>query len=277
MKSFLITILAISCAAFLFLGNMYWKERTSISATSDTAGTETVNSEVAEDEKKEEEQVKDEVETESAQSEEDVDVQTLISNWPEDAQQRFISLLEEGEPFKMAVVGSNAMGLDENGWAPQLMEALGTNYGDHIDVQLFQYDLTSIDFINGAESDEVISFEPDLVLFEPFSLVDNSNSVGTVQNHESILMFENRLNEMNGKSVLLLQPPHPLAGATYYPEQIESLEEFAAEEGIPYIDHWTGWPEENELADYLIESQDTPNDRGHEIWADQLIDYFVSE
>jgi hypothetical protein len=277
MKSFLITILAISCAAFLFLGNMYWKERTSISATSDTAGTKTVNSEVAEDEKKEEEQVKDEVETESAQSEEDVDVQTLISNWPEDAQQRFISLMEEGEPFKMAVVGSNAMGLDENGWAPQLMEALGTNYGDHIDVQLFQYDLTSIDFINGAESDEVISFEPDLVLFEPFSLVDNSNSVGTVQNHESILMFENRLKEMNGKSVLLLQPPHPLAGATYYPEQIESLEEFAAEEGITYVDHWTGWPEENELADYLIESQDTPNDRGHEIWADQLIDYFVSE
>jgi hypothetical protein len=276
MKSFLITILAISCAAFLFLGNMYWKERTSISATSDTAETETVNSEEAEDEKKEE-QVKDEAKTESAQSEEDEDVQTLISNWPEDAQQRFISLLEEGEPFKMAIVGSNAMGLDENGWAPQLMEALGTNYGDHIDVQLFQYDLTSIDFINGAESDEVISFEPDLVLFEPFSLVDNSNNVGTVQNHESILMFENRLNEMNEESVLVLQPPHPLAGATYYPEQIESLEEFAAEEGISYIDHWTGWPEENELADYLIESQDTPNERGHELWADQLIDYFVSE
>jgi hypothetical protein len=277
MKSFLITILAISCAAFLFLGNMYWKERTSISATSDTAaGTKTVNSDEAEDQKKEEEQVKDEAKTESAQSE-DVDVQTLISNWPEDAQQRFTTLMEEGEPFKMAVVGSNAMGLDENGWAPQLMEALGTNYGDHIDVQLFQYDLTSIDFINGAESDEVISSEPDIVLFEPFSLVDNSNSVGTVQNHESILMFENRLKEMNEESVLVLQPPHPLAGATYYPDQIESLEEFAAEEGIPYIDHWTGWPEEDELADYLIESQDTPNDRGHELWADQLIDYFVSK
>jgi hypothetical protein len=275
MKSFLITILAISCVAFLFLGNMYWKERTSISATSDTAGTETKSSDEAVAEENEDDQVKEEAE--AVEPEEDVDVQTLISNWPEKAQQRFITLREEGTPFKVAVVGSNAMGVEENGWAPQLKGALTTSYGDQIEVELFQYDLTSIDFINGTESDEVISTEPDLVLLEPFSLVDNSNSVGTVQNHDSILMFQNRLNEVNEEGVLVLQPPHPLAGATYYPEQIESLEEFAVEEGITYIDHWTGWPEEDELVDYLIESQDTPNEKGHELWADELMEYFISE
>jgi hypothetical protein len=274
MKSFLITLLAISCVAFLFLGNMYWKERTSISA-SDQTETEAVTAADTEDENQKEENEGDT--SEESKAEENSDVESLISNWPEDAQERFLTLKEEGEPFKFALVGSEAMGTDENGWAPQLEENLNKAFGDELEIQLFQYDMTSIDFINGSESDEVFSNKPDLVLMEPFSLVDNSNNVGTVQNHDSILMFQNRLYETNEESVLLIQPPHPLAGATYYPQQIESLEEFAAEEGITYIDHWSDWPEDNELEDYLIESQDTPNAKGYKIWADYLTDYFISE
>ncbi|QWC22577.1 hypothetical protein KJK41_20370 [Bacillus haikouensis] len=274
MKSFLVTILAVSCAVFLFLGNMYWKERTSISA-SDQTGAESATSIDAEDEQQTDKNNEDTEEVPKA--EENSDVETLISNWPENAQQRFLTLKDEGEPFKLAVVGSPAMGVDEEGWAPQLEKELNTAYGDDVEVQLFQYDLTSIDFINGSESEEVLSFNPDLVLMEPFSLVDNSNNVGTVQNHDSILMFQNRLYETNEESVLLILPPHPLAGATYYPQQIESLEEFTVEEGIEYIDHWSAWPEDDELEDYLIESQDTPNEKGYEIWTDYLTDYFISE
>ncbi|XXM72937.1 hypothetical protein ACQ0QQ_03285 [Lysinibacillus sphaericus] len=276
MKSFLVAILAVSCAVFLFLGNMYWKERTSISA-SDQTGAESVTSPETEDEKQTEEKNEDTEEKPKAEDEDNSDVEKLISNWPDDAQQRFLTLKEEGEPFKLAVVGSPAMGVDEEGWAPQLEKELNTAYGDDVEVQLFQYDVTSIDFINGSESEEVLSFQPDLVLMEPYSLVDNSNNVGTVQNHDSILMFQNRLYETNEESVLLIQPPHPLAGATYYPQQIESLEEFTAQEGIEYINHWGAWPEDEELEDYLIESQDTPNDMGYEIWADYLTDYFISE
>lgn len=272
MKSFLLTLLAISCVVFLFLGNMYWKERTSISASEQTKPVNNVEAEAApQSEEKEEE-----IEEESA-NETKADSQTLISNWPKGAQQRFLTMVEEGEPFKIAVVGSPAMGVDENGWSPRWKEVLVSAFGDDLDIHLFQYDITSIDFINGSESDEVLAEQPDMVLLEPFSLVDNSNNVGTLQNHESILMFQNRLHEINEDSVLVLQPPHPLAGATYYPKQIESLEEFAAEEGITYIDHWSNWPEEEELEDYLTEDQDTPNDKGYEIWADYLTDYFISE
>jgi hypothetical protein len=271
MKSFLVAIFAVSCAVFLFLGNMYWKERISLSA-SELTGTDSVTRIDAEDEKENEEKTKEEPEEEK-----NADIQTLIFNWPEAAQKRFLFLMEEGEPFKLAVVGSSAMGVDENGWAPQLKEELARAFGVDLEIQLFQYDMTSIDFINGSESDEVLADQPDMVLLEPFSLVDNSNNVGTVQNHESILMFQNRLHETNVDSVLVLQPPHPLVGATYYPKQIESLEEFATEEGITYIDHWSNWPEDEELEDYLTEDQDTPNDKGYEIWADYLTDYFISE
>jgi hypothetical protein len=274
MKSFLVAILAVSCAVFLFLGNMYWKERTSISASEQTE-TESVSSVDTEDEPQSKE--KEEEAAEEPAADTTADIQTLTSNWPEDARQRFVTSMEEGEPFKLAVVGSPAMGVEENGWAPQLKEELSSAFGDALDIQLFQYDMTSIEFINSSESDEILTFAPDMVLWEPFSLVDNSNNVGTVQNHESILMFQSRLIETNEDSVLVLQPPHPLAGATYYPKQIESLEEFAAEEGITYLDHWSEWPEGEEREDYLTESQDTPNDEGYEIWADYLIDYFISE
>jgi hypothetical protein len=270
MKSFLVTVLAICCAVFLFLGNMYWKERTSISATTDETAGKAVD--VEERETKSENE-KDEPE----EAEKDGDVESLISNWPEGAQERFTYLLKEEEPFKVAIVGSPALGDGENGWAPQLKETLHNQYGNTMEVTVFQQDVTSIDFINGKDSEEVLSYEPDLVLLEPFSLVDNSNNVGTVQNHESILMFMSQLGEANEESTLILQPPHPLAGATYYPQQIDSLKEFSEEEGIPYLDHWTAWPEDETLVDYLIESQDTPNEKGHKLWADYLVDYFVNE
>ena len=272
MKSFLVTILAISCAAFLFIGNMYWKERTSFSASEET---EAVNSTDSTNEEQSEE--KNEGTAKEPVAEENADIETLISNWPDEAQQKFLTLIEDGEPYKLALVGSPALGVEEDGWGPQLEEKLKTAFGDNVEIKLFQYDMTSIDFINGDESDEVLSYQPDLVLLEPFSLVDNSNNVGTVQNHDSILMFQNRLYEENEESVLLIQPPHPLSGAVNYPQQIESLKEFAAEEGITYIDHWSEWPDDDEVEDYLIESQDTPNDKGYEIWADYLTDYFISE
>lgn len=268
MKKLLLTILAISCVAFLYLGNMYWKEKTTLVASeeNDTQTVENTPSEEAPAPKEE-----------AAEDEGKRDLDSLISNWPEEARTHFKDLMKNEEPFKLAIVGSPALGENENGWAPQLKEKLLSELGSQVEVEIFQSEVTSIEFINGQESDNVLAFKPDLVLLEPFSLTDNSNQVGSVQNHESILMFLGELKETNEESVLLLQPPHPLEGATYYPQQIDSLKEFAGEESISYLDHWTSWPNDETLSDYLIESQDTPNEKGHEIWANYLIDYFINE
>ncbi|MGG1630910.1 hypothetical protein [Rossellomorea sp. NRS-1567] len=268
MKQLLLTVLAISCVAFLFLGNMYWKERTTLVAS------EEKTAETVEDTSTEEttEPQKEESEEEGREG-----IDSLISNWPEEAQVHFKDLMENGETYKIAIVGSPALGETENGWAPQLKEKILSELDNQVEVEIFQSGVTSIEFINGEEADKVLAYEPDLVLLEPFSLTDNSNQVGSVQNHESILMFLRILKETNEDSVLLLQPPHPLEGATYYPQQIEALEEFAEEESISYLDHWTSWPDDETLGDYLIESQDTPNEKGHDIWAEYLMDYFINQ
>ncbi|KPL59287.1 SGNH/GDSL hydrolase family protein [Rossellomorea vietnamensis] len=268
MKKLLLTLLAIGCVAFLYLGNMYWKEKTTLVASEEKT-TKTIETSPSEETPA--------PQKEATEEEGKKDLDSLTSNWPEEARTHFIELVKNGESFKLAIVGSPAMGEDENGWAPQLKEKLLSELGSQVEVEIFQSDVTSIEFINGEESDNVLAFEPDLVLLEPFSLKDNSNQVGTVQNHESILMFLREMKETNEDSVLLLQPPHPLEGATYYPQQIEALKEFAGEESISYLDHWDSWPDDETLSDYLIDSQDTPNEKGHEIWADYLIEYFINE
>jgi hypothetical protein len=256
MKTFSLIILAIGCAAVLFYGNQYWEERTSPSAhenqSANEGGTDTEATETA-------------------------DYETLIENWPEEAKASFRKALKEGTPYRLALVGSSALGEDENGWAEQVKDRLESTFDGKLEVEIYAYDTTSIDFVNGEDAEEVLNSDPDLVLLEPFALSDNSNLVGSENNHESIQIFKRKLNEQNEEAVLMLQPTHPIVGATYYPKQIEELQAFAEEQNIPYLNHWTAWPEEDALSAYLVESQETPNEEGHEVWAKYLLEYFIAE
>jgi hypothetical protein len=258
MKTFSLFVLAIGCAAVLFYGNMYWQERTSSSSPPHPTKMEETNAETV--------------------GEETVDDKALIANWPAKAQETFLKDSKVQKPYKIALVGSPALGEEENGWSRQVKEELEGTFGDSLEVTIYEYDSTSIEFVNGEQAEEVLTDKPDLVVLEPFSLSDNSNLVGSKNNHESIQIFNRRLTEQNEDAVLILQPTHPIAGATYYPEQIEELQAFAEEQNIPYLDHWTAWPEDDEtLADYVTESQETPNEKGHEVWADYLLDYFIAD
>ncbi|MCC5803200.1 SGNH/GDSL hydrolase family protein [Rossellomorea vietnamensis] len=258
MKTFSLFILAIGCAAVLFYGNMTWQEKTSSSSPPHPAKVEETGTE--------------------PDGEETADDKALIAHWPEKAQDTFLQDLKAKKPYKLALVGSTALGEEENGWSRQVKEELESTYGASLDVTIYEYDSTSIEFVNGEQAEEVLTDNPDLVLLEPFSLSDNSNLVGSKNNHESIQIFNRRLTEQNEDAVLILQPTHPIAGATYYPEQIEELQAFAEEQNIPYLDHWTAWPEDDEtLADYVTENQEAPNEKGHVVWADYLLDYFIAE
>lgn len=259
MKTFSLLLLAIGCAAVLFYGNTYWQERTTSSPPPHPTKVEDAGA-------------TDEVEGNVPKYKE------LTANWPEKAQESYMKDLQTGTPYKLAIVGSPALGEEENGWSRQVKEELENTYGGSLDVTIYEYDSTSIKFVNGEPADEVLKAGPDLVLLEPFALSDNSNLVGSKDNHESIRIFNRRLKEQNEEAVLILQPTHPIAGATYYPKQIEELKTFAAEQDIPYLDHWTAWPEEDEaLKDYVTESQDEPTEKGHKVWADYLLNYFIAD
>jgi hypothetical protein len=264
MKRFLLTLLTIGGIAFLILGYIYWQEKTSVSSTNNdisAADVDNVSSEV----KKEDEMVEQEDEA-------------FYSNWPDSAQQDYQVAKENGEPYKIAIVGSNALGKDKNGWSKQLKTALLEEDSKTLNVEIFQYDTISIDFIYSENSEEVASYAPDMVLFEPFSLNDNTQGVLVQDNHDSIEIFLSTLQEANENVVLLLQPTYPLYNATYYPGQVGDLKAFAEEKGYTYLNHWEAWPEDETLKALIGGvSDEAPSQEGHKIWTDYLIEYFIAE
>lgn len=155
--------------------------------------------------------------------------------------------------------------------------ALEKQYGNTIEITIFQWDTDSLHFINGEEVDEVTAFAPDMVLNEPFSLNNNSIGVSAEDNLDSIDIFKRQLMEANEDAVLLLQPTHPIYGATYYPRDVEKLKEYAEEKGIPYLDHWKAWPGVESLEKMLVDTKDTSNEEVHSLWAGYLINYFISD
>jgi hypothetical protein len=259
MKNFFLVLLTIGCGAFLILGNIYWQEKTAVSSYSHSSSP---NSEADSD-----------IISETVV---DQPEEKLYSNWPEKARKDYQAAKENGQVYKLAIVGSPALGQEENGWSVQLKEELEKDYGGTLEVSIFQNDTNSLQFINGEGSDEVISYSPDMVLFEPFSLINNSVGVLAEDNHESIGVFLKELKGANEDVVLLLQPPHPIYGATYYPMNVEELKAYAEENDITYLDHWEAWPADESLRDLLVNSQDTPNEKGHSLWANYLTDYFIA-
>lgn len=265
MKNASLLLLAILTIAFLILGNIYWQERTNMAAEGpgETKVSDT-------------ETVPPETETEEASK---PSYEKLTDNWPEKARKQFLEAVKANEPYKVAIVGSPALGAASGGWSDLLKQELTQTYGDHMDVKLFQTDETSTEFMYSATSEEVISYKPDLVLWEPFTLKDNTIGVSPEDTDYSVKSFLSDLQEVNEDVTLILQPGPPLSGAVYYPKQVDELKAFAEESNLTYLDHWTAWPagDDEALQEYLAESRDVPSEKGHDLWAGYLADYFISE
>ncbi|RST74177.1 hypothetical protein D4T97_010885 [Siminovitchia acidinfaciens] len=208
----------------------------------------------------------------------DADVLAIAANWPKEAQGTFNKSVTQGKPYKIAFVGSESIGKEDGGWSVMLEDALGNAYDDTVEVGIFEYAERSDEFINNGHAEEVAGFGPDFVLFEPFTLNDNGN-VEVEDNHENIKTFISAVKKANEDAVVVLQPPHPIHNATFYPEQVGQLKDFANSEGLDYLDHWSVWPdqENEELRTYLQDKQGAPNEKGHEVWFNYLKDYFIAE
>jgi hypothetical protein len=262
MKRFLLTLFTIGGIAFLILGYIYWQDRTSIYSANKEVSAADVEAPSEEKEKEETFKKKERL---------------FYANWPESAQEDYESAKENEETYKIAIVGSTALGKDADGWSDQLQTALLESGSKTLEVEIFQYDTNSIDFIYSTNSEEVPAYAPDMVLLEPFSLNDNTQGVLIQDNHDSIEIFLGTLREANEDVVLLLQPTYPLYNATYYPGQIDELKAFAEEKGYTYLNHWEAWPEDETLDELNGDSDNAPSEEGHNLWADYLIEYFIAE
>jgi len=262
MKNFLVVLLALGCGAILLTGYLHWQDKT------------TVSTERIEQQAESNEIVEKEKPTNTSDS-----LEMLAANWPEKAREQFKLALEEKEPFTILIAGSNALGYEEDGWSKNLKSQLEETYGDSVKVVVKSYDLTSVEFILQDKLNELVAEQPDLTLLEPFTLKDN----GMVQfddSHLHIKEIADGLMKANPNHVLLLQPPNPLHDATYYPVEVKALKDFAKEMDIPYLDHWTSWPDpdSDEILEYLTVENDTTtvNEKGHQLWGNYLQDYFIA-
>lgn len=117
-----------------------------------------------------------------------------------------------------------------------------------------------------------------MILLEPFILKDNGK-VGNdlaAENYSEIL---NAIVAAKEDAVVILQPANPLSKAIFYPQQVEALKAYAVTNGLPYLDHWKAWPETENERRGLLDTGDPsyPNERGHQLWAEYLIDFFISK
>ncbi|MCM3709225.1 SGNH/GDSL hydrolase family protein [Sporosarcina luteola] len=189
---------------------------------------------------------------------------------------RMASLLESrfeaDEHVKLLIVGSQAIEQGGNGGAAgMLADSLALAYKGFIETDILPFAGTSREFVE--QMDDLVDVSAyDVVLLEPFTL-NNNGRVVIEDEHRHILRLRDTLQE---DAVLLLMPSQPIHRPNFYLTQIRSLGNFAAVREIPYIDHWTAWPDvaDEAILGYLDEDSG-PNDVGATAWGEALVDYFT--
>ncbi len=94
-------------------------------------------------------------------------------NWPAESVATFKASVQNGKPFKIAFLGSNAQGEGKESWPQMVKTDLTETFDDHISVSTFSYDVTSTEFVEQDMQADLVKEQPDLVIFEPFTLKDN--------------------------------------------------------------------------------------------------------
>lgn len=187
--------------------------------------------------------------------------------------------MAEGKPFKIQMVGSAALGEGSTSWPEILKAELQKEFGESvIEASINSYDLNSLSFTSDNKQQEIIDAKPDLVILEPFILKDNG-AVAIEDSLENTKNIMENVKSANPETTFIIQPAHPLYNSQYYPIQVQNLKAFAEDNNVTYLDHWTAWPEQDnqELKEYLSADNSQPNEKGHKVWAEYLVDYFISK
>ncbi len=134
--------------------------------------------------------------------------------------------------------------------------------------------LSSAEVIQSEYLEEVIQWNPDLILFEPFILNDN----GVVLISDSLIYIEQMMDSFSEEleeTTVVVMPPNPIYSPQLYYTQVQELESYAAQQNYLYADHWQAWPDiqSEEIRDYLEEGR--PNEAGHQVWAEFMYDYLT--
>ncbi|EMR06563.1 hypothetical protein C772_01458 [Bhargavaea cecembensis DSE10] len=266
-KGLLVTLVALLCGAILIFSYLTYQNRLEEAARVKT-DEETVTNEPEENTTSEPEQNGEENTDSVSIKQEELEI--LSANTDAKVQEVLLARLEAGEPAQMVVIGSGEI----QGIADRLADAVNEAYGDFLTVDAFAFDGTSAEFVEQGVPNLAWTNEYDIVLYEPFTL--NNNGIVVIEDeHAHIAQVEERAMEAVQDSAFLITPSHPIENAGYYLTQIDSLKNYAEQQGIPYVDTWNNWPMD-ELDSYLDENG-VPTEQGLDVWADALIQYFIAQ
>jgi hypothetical protein len=202
------------------------------------------------------------------------------ANLPLEAQKKVKNAIHKHQPVRLVIAGSKAISSSEKSWPALLKNELESIYGKRVfEVVVKEYgEMTTKKALDENLDKEIIDAKPDILLWEPFILNNN----GVVAIDETLTDIETMIESITSALpdvTIILQPPNPIYNAKYYPLQVKAFKTFANEKGYIYLDHWKAWPDykSEELNDVVNENTDLPNEQGHQLWADFLIDYFIAK
>lgn len=254
MKAIIIAFLSILLAAILVVGNIQWGNSQASSSSN--------------------------LKNSSSISNNSIDLDYYLSfaeAWPEDAQNQFETKLKNNKTYHIVLLGSEAIGDSKTGLLPNLKETLTNTYDKYVSIESIVYDETSSNYVLNDETKNLIKQKPDMIIFEPFLLTDNNvvNINTTLANISTII---NKTKEALPNATFILQPANQIYNASLYPTQVTALKEYAESENITYLDHWENWPkgDSKEVLDY-INLDDTPNEKGYEVWSNYITDFLVTK
>ncbi|MEH7095610.1 SGNH/GDSL hydrolase family protein [Neobacillus vireti] len=262
MKNFFTILLGIACLTVLILGHSNWNKKMAVASNQPSISIPS-------------KQANEEVTT--ASSKENILVYT--SNWPSAAVETFKKAIKEKKTYKILFVGSPAIGSDTAGSYPKVKEKLLETFGTkNIKVGLKTFNTTSTKFISMNNQEEIAAEKADLIVLEPFILLNN----GEVLPDNTLMDLTKMMNDIkvkNPDTTFILQPSYPLYQAKIYPSQVAILKKFAEDNKIAYLDHWSSWPDPNTDAfkEYLQPDMSAPSEKGYEVWSNYLIKYFTNQ
>lgn len=253
MRKLFTVVLGIACIIVLYFGQSYWKQQIAASAKNSSEVTEEVTAE------------KD--------TKEETDLVAYTKNWPETAVNRFKQTVNEDTAFKILFVGSPAIGDTYE----IVKKKLDETFGKSIKLDLQTSELTSAQFIEDQKHEEIAADKADMVIIEPFLLIDNGE-VGIEESLANLSLFVETIKAANPEATVMIQPSYPLYNARFYPVQVGELKAYAEENQLTYLDHWSAWPDPKteEIKEYLNEDQSAPSEKGLQVWSDYLQNYFIN-
>ncbi|KZE38901.1 hypothetical protein AV656_08350 [Bhargavaea cecembensis] len=270
MKKGLVTVLVlIACIGVLLLSYLSWNEKVK------EAGAEPVNRPIKQEAPAEgaNDQAEDpEEELEKAAAPSGEELSNLTANLPESTVEMLMSRLDSEEPVQLLAVGSSSFEEPAN----QLADALDDAYGGWIETDVQTFSGTSESFMQDGIGEIDWKKGYDLVVYEPFTL--NNNGLVVIEDEqEDALEVRDRVREEVEDAAFFITPPQPIHEPNYYLTQINALHKFVDNRDIPFIDHWKQWPDadSDDILDYVNEEYQ-PTDKGVEVWAESLKEYFIA-